>query len=57
MQRHAMTRQGRELISKAMEQYSGDMIWSGSDVRWTGGDECCIAAETLGEDGIRVEMN
>ena len=52
-----MTRQGRELIIEAMEQYSGDMIWSGSDVRWTGGDERCIAAETLGEDGIRVEMN
>ena len=45
-----MTRQGRELIIEAMEQYSGDMIWSGSDER-------CIAAETLKKDGIRVEMN
>ena len=52
-----MTRQGRELISKAMERYSGDMKWSGSDERWIGGDERCIAAETLGKDGIRIEMN
>ena len=40
-----------------MAQHDGDTIWSGSDVRWTGGDERCIAAETLGEDRIRVEMN
>lgn len=40
-----------------MEWHGHEMIRNGSDVRWTGDDERCIAAETLGEDGIRVETN
>lgn len=59
-----MTRQGKELNSKAMEQYGGDMIWSGSDVRWTGRGttrygmaRSSTEMETVGEDGFRVEMN
>lgn len=44
-------------MSWVAERKNVEKQGSGSDVRWTGGDERCIAAETLGEDGIRVEMN
>lgn len=58
LDRRAFDKQrNRETTSWVAKRKNVEKQGSGSDVRWTGGDERCIAAETLDKDGIRAKTN